>query len=118
MFWLMYILGGGLGSFAWPAIVTLGWGIGVFAHIMDIYGNTGKRLQAREAAIQREIEKERSRAIPAYYEEGRKSKRKPKRGEHLAEDENDPNAVRLTGDGELTDSFVEEWDEKQRRKRR
>jgi len=68
--------------FPWPLIVMGGWGIGLVAHGLNYYIRYGGGAIRREAAIQREIERE--IALKASYE-------KPKNDSH----------IRLTDDGEL-----------------
>lgn len=92
-------------GFPWPLIIFFGWGIGMFAHFMEYYNNYGAGRDRKEALIQREIERERERL--------NRMSEKPKNTYDDAVDQ-----IRLTGDGELTDSFVEEWDAENKRKRR
>jgi hypothetical protein len=66
----------------WPLIVMAGWGIGLVAHGLNYYIRYGGGAMRREAAIQREIDRE--MALKASYE-------KPKNDTHM----------RLTDDGEL-----------------
>lgn len=103
----------------WPLYPTLGWGIGIFIHAISYYSKYGPGARRRERYIQREIERERLRkgyvTIPDYA--GQKSKRKRDRRQ-----EDTAPAVRLTEDGELTESYVEQWnsdwreDDQQRRR--
>ncbi|HEX2621871.1 MAG TPA: hypothetical protein VHL11_17055, partial [Phototrophicaceae bacterium] len=88
-------------EFPWPLIVSLGWGIGMFSHFIGYYNKYGAGRERREALIQSEIERERSRTMST------KAKN---------EDNYDP-ALRLTEDGELTESYVEEIDEQKRKRR-
>src|SRR5262249_15796754 len=79
-------------------LVTLGWGIGLVAHGLVVYLESGPMDRMREQAIQREIEAEKRRlgirddgetddaGVPA------KSKRK-----------NEERALRLGDDGELVE---------------
>lgn len=69
---------------SWVLWVTFGWGIGVVSNIIEYYSKYGGGAERKEAAIQREIERERERLG---YE-------KPKN------DERDVR-MRLTDDGEL-----------------
>ncbi len=108
MLWLIYTSSGG--GFPWPAIVTLGWSIGLFAHAAEAL-----TAGSHERAINRAVEREQDRL----YEE------KPKhqlRGESTSLDDLDVAAprVRLTQDGEFTDSMIEEIesDEKPKRSQR
>src|SRR5262245_51556467 len=85
-------------EFPWPLLVTLGWGIGLVAHGLVVYLESGPMDRMREQAIQREIEAEKRRlgirddgetddaGVPA------KSKRK-----------NEERALRLGDDGELVE---------------
>lgn len=43
---------------SFPILTTLGWGIGLFAHIMDYYFKHGPGFDHRERYIQQEIERE------------------------------------------------------------
>lgn len=86
---LWLLLGGG---FAWPAIVTMGWGIGLLIHGITVYTEATME-QRREEMIDREIRREKMRVYgDPDYDESLLSK--PKRGG------NDP-ALRLTDDGEI-----------------
>jgi hypothetical protein len=84
------------------------WGIGMFAHFMSYYSKYGAGRDRREALIQREIAKERELRY------GSKAK-----NEELV-DTDEVRRIRLTGDGELTESFVEDLSQGDdaRRKRR
>jgi tRNA A-37 threonylcarbamoyl transferase component Bud32 len=89
-----FILGWGV----WPAWFF--WGIGLLAHISDYWNKFGPGRKQLDRAVDRELERERSRR-GAY-------KRK---NEELYEDEDDDEGarrIRLSGDGELTDSFIDE----------
>lgn len=93
-------------SFPWPLMVSFFWGLGLVAHANDLVSNRRK-----ERAIERTIEQERA----MLYGE------KPKRA--LMDDyEGDSTAaerrVRLTEDGEFTDSLIVEIESEQKRKRR
>jgi hypothetical protein len=112
MLWIIFgfsnsFFGGGIFSIPWPLIVMFGWGIGLVAHAIDTAAHSNKASRSQEAAIQREIERQRERF--GYYDE------KPKNEPDIIEGER---SVRLTDEGELTDSFAQEWDEEQKRKRR
>lgn len=73
----------------------LGWGIGMVAHAVDTYFQTGGRITAREAAIQREIERERPYA------------EKPKRSRLVIAD-----------DGELMEVVEDNWEAEEKPKRK
>lgn len=96
-------------------IVAFFWGIGMFAHIADYWNKYGPGRDSHERAVQREIERERARRMG--YGVSRKRK-----NETLFDDEEDDEAprVRLTRDGELTDSTLRDLtdEEIERRKRR
>ena len=49
---------GGLGAFPWPIIVTIGWGIGVVAHIFVTFGKGIDNSKMVEKEYQRLKEKE------------------------------------------------------------
>jgi hypothetical protein len=83
-------------DFPWPVLVSMGWGIGLAAHGVDTYFQTGNRIRAKEAAIQREVERERERL----YDE------KPKRSRLV-----------IAEDGELMEVVEESWAEDDKPKR-
>jgi serine/threonine protein kinase len=106
MLWVIFYMGSGLplglselNLFPWPLIVMGAWGIGLAAHAMDTFG-AGRQ----ERAIQRAVERER---------EQQWADEKPKRDF----DDDEARQIRLTGDGELTDSVVEQWERDERGKR-
>jgi len=87
-------------GFPWPIIVMLGWGIGLGAHGLTLFFSSPSRVEARERAIQREIERERERLVnDDYYE-------KPKRDQRM----------RLTDDGELIE-IDDDLEDTEKRKR-
>ncbi len=83
--------------FPWPIFPTLGWGIGMVAHVMDYYSKYGPGAEWREQAIQREIER--------YRQQSGLSDEKPKRDAYY----------RLTDDGEL-EEVVDEYNKKRKRR--
>ena len=91
MLWTIWALTGG--GHPWPIYPMFGWGIGITIHFITYYTEHGAGRERREQFIQREIDRERAKL----YGE------KPKR-----DDMGDAAPVRLTGDGELTDSFMDE----------
>jgi serine/threonine protein kinase len=92
-------------SFPWPLIVMLGWGAGLVGHALDTFGTIN-----REKAIDREVERERQRLMDQSL-----VSEKPKNDFASG---STPVGVRLTGDGEFTESMVAEQDELQKPKRR
>ncbi|HVU09668.1 MAG TPA: protein kinase [Phototrophicaceae bacterium] len=90
MFWIVFGSGGG---FPWWLIITLGWGIGLVAHAGEMLSVT-----TRESAIEKAIAQERRQF---------EVDEKPKRDRR----------VRLTDDGEFTDSMAEEIDSEEKAKR-
>jgi serine/threonine protein kinase len=123
MFWGIYLFGtDGLMTmigdgdvsewmeFPWPLIVTFGWGIGLISNFFEAVG-AGRH----ERAIEQALERERSMM----------GSDKPKRALAAPDDEQEYDEprrpVRLTADGELTDSIVmeiEDDDDAQRTRRR
>ncbi len=77
----------------WPMYPMMGWGIGLVAHAMGYYYEHGLGREHRERALQREIKRERGRVYGV---------EKPKNKNTLG----DFSRVRLTEDGELSDSFI------------
>ncbi|MFN8452819.1 MAG: 2TM domain-containing protein, partial [Anaerolineae bacterium] len=104
MLWLIYFSSAGTfldfaHSFPWPLIVLLGWGIGLVSH-----GFEAMTSISRERAISRAVERERDRLY---------SGEKPKR----EEPSDYSREVRLTEDGEFTDSMIEDMDAEEKAKR-
>ncbi|MCC6615384.1 MAG: protein kinase [Anaerolineae bacterium] len=91
--WSIFALSGM--GFPWPIFVSFFWGIGLVADIAE-----KSRSGANQRAVEREVERERQRLM----DEEEKPKRK--RG-----------AIRLTEDGELTDSMIDELDMEEKPKR-
>ncbi len=77
------------GGFPWPFIVMAGWGIGLFAHFMDMIQSFSSVQSRRDAIVQREIEREKER-IGLYEKPKRESLQKSKRA-----------PMRVSDDGEL-----------------
>ncbi len=92
----------------WLIFMTVGWGSGVVSHAWDYYTNYGPGARRKEERIARAIE-----------EELGKHKNKAKNDLLLDEDDlplSDARSVRLTEDGELTDTYVEEIQERHMRR--
>ncbi len=88
--------------FPWPLMVMFFWGIGLVANAAEAFG-----AACSERAIERELERE--RAIL----DSEKPKRAP-----AADQDGSPMSIRLTQDGELTDSMIADLDDDARRARR
>jgi hypothetical protein len=102
--WIIWALTD-FGGFPWPIFPTLGLFIPSFVIIYSYYQKHGGGRERREDLVRREIERERERL-------GLSSvKRKHD------DDYDDDRHVRLTGDGEFTDSFVRDVDTESRRGR-
>lgn len=108
MLWMIYFLGGSLPDvgefvtgFPWPALVTFGWGIGVVINFSEMVTAEG-----RERAIQRAVEREMG--------EKRKNSDYP---DETDDADDGARQVRLTADGELTESMAVEWDQESKAKR-
>ena len=82
-----------------PLVISIGWGVGMVAHMLDYYYSVGGAAQRRERAIQQAIEDEMSL---------RRNFEKPKR---------DPR-MHLTEDGELEEIADDEMDYEVEPKRR
>ena len=82
-------------SFLWVLIPLMGWSIGLFAHYMEYSTKYGRGREKREEFIAREMERERARMYAS---------EKPKN------DFGDVRGLRLTEDGELSESFIHEND--------
>lgn len=101
--WFIFLATGDSDSFPWTIFPTVGWGIGMFAHFMDYWMKYGPGADRRESLIQREIERELEKSgLSAKL----KNDNKPKK-----EMWDESPRVRLTEDGELTDSFIQERDD-------
>ncbi len=97
MIWLFTSIDSGF-AFPWFMIPLLGWGIGMFAHFMDYYQNYGGGREKREQLIAREMERERARIYASdTYEKSKND---------FAE-----RGLRLTEDGELSESFIQELED-------
>jgi len=81
-------------TFPWPLVVMFFWGIGLVSNALEVFGTA-----RRERAIERELERERALL----------DSEKPKRARAAAEDDL-PQSIRLTEDGELTDSMIADLD--------
>ncbi|MBL8131742.1 MAG: protein kinase [Anaerolineae bacterium] len=93
--------------FPWPLLVTAGWGIGLVINGFEAFF-----AGSHERAVQREIAREESRLLEREYA-------KPKRSaEALLDAPTTAERVRLTEDGEFTDSLIEEMEREDRRGRR
>jgi hypothetical protein len=75
--------------FPFPLVVMFFWGIGVVSNALEVFGTA-----RRERAIERELERERALL----------DSEKPKRARAAESDA--PQSIRLTQDGELTDSMI------------
>lgn len=106
----LFVIGG---EHPWPIYPTFGIGIGIFAIWMDYRTKYGAGRDYRESVIEREMARERERMSGV-------SPRKAKNDEEAPGDPGDEagRGVRLTADGEFTQSFIEELDDEAKRKRR
>ncbi len=99
---IWWMVTGGDFSFPWFLIPLMGWSIGLFAHYMQYSTKYGRGREKREEFIAREMERERARMYAT---------EKPKN------DFGDARGLRLTEDGELSESFIHEdgvYDEQRR----
>jgi serine/threonine protein kinase len=110
MLWGIWALTTFMG-FPWPLIVMAGWGIGMVAHVMEYNHKHGRGAARREQEIQRELERARLR--------GELSAAEPIEAypDKLKNEDVGERRVRLTDDGEFTDSFVDDLDDLDRRGR-
>ena len=105
MIWLFTSIGEANFTFPWFMIPLLGWGIGMFAHFMDYHQNYGGGREKREQLIAREMERERARMYSSdSYEKSKND---------FAE-----RGLRLTEDGEISESFIQELEDDEYNKRR
>jgi hypothetical protein len=94
---------GGGGQLPGPFIVTFFWGLGLFAHYMDYSGKYGRGRERRERLVELELEKERERV-----------RRVKQKNDDLYYDEE--RSIRLTEDGELSDSTVDHIEDERRKR--
>ncbi|MFW5691040.1 MAG: protein kinase domain-containing protein [Chloroflexota bacterium] len=84
-----------------PNVITMLWGIGLFAHTVNTLAEYGPGYMHRQRRIDAEVEREMQRI----YGEMEAGKRK--------NDQHTPN-LRLTSEGEFTESFVDEIESRRR----
>ncbi|GEM_PF-386826 len=122
MLWYIFLSNNeGGGGFPWPLIVTLAWGIGLV-----INGIEALSAGSQERGMQRAIERERALLNDPDLKrknEQISAKRKNEERDYGFDFEDDAPEVRLTGDGEFTESMIRDLDEevggeKRRRSRR
>lgn len=101
MLWLAF----GMDGATWPIFVTGGWGIGLVINAFEALG-AGRNQRAIEKAVERE---RRELLDETDYQRKRKN-------DSLAMERDD--SVRISSDGEFTDSMVQEIEREQRRSRR
>jgi len=118
MLWIIFLTVFGVSDdtiFPWPLVVMVSWGIGLFAHYME----TVRGAKDDQRAVDLQIEAELAFRSGQF----EKAKRKNDFGgaatlDDLGAAEADTpveRRVRLSGDGELTDSMVQEIDPRTRR---
>ena len=83
--------------FPWPLFATAAWGIGIVSQLVEYHYKHGRGARDAEAEVESQI----AREVAA------ESAGKAKRRSRLA-DEPEHRPLRLTDDGELSDSFVDE----------
>ncbi len=111
--WVVYGLLAGLGgicAFPWVLIVMFGWGIGVVANLLEYYNKHGAGALRREQEIAQALEQARRRGQLAGVDESFVI-------DKLKNEDLDDRRVRLTDDGEFSESFVQEIDDKPKRGR-
>lgn len=96
MLWVIYGLTGG--GHPWPIYPMMGWGIAVFFHAMSYYTQYGRGYDHHETQVQRELDEEYERRDTPHKPKNRQS-------DYIG------GQVRLTQDGEFTESFVDELDQ-------
>lgn len=101
------------GGYFWPMWVMGVWGIGLFFHARQYYNEHGGGRERHERFMQQEIERERQRLYGDSMVKAKNDFRDDAAGDSL-----DAPRVRLTGDGEFTDSFLQDLEQDERRQRR
>jgi serine/threonine-protein kinase len=105
MLWVIYFLTrGDAGSHPWPLWVTVFWGMGMVGHAVDYWNKYGGGRDRREEMIERELERERARVYGV------------EKAKHSPIDSGAIGSVRLTEDGELTESTIDRLEGRQKRK--
>lgn len=115
MLWTIYGVNGDaleVGDFPWPLITMLGWGIGLFFHVVDTFGH-----RDNSRAIDRQVAAEQTMRYGTSVQ-GKRKNDDLSLNDLGVNDESVARPVRLTGDGELTDSMVQEIDPRTRRRDR
>ncbi len=102
--WSIYAMSGE-GDFPWPILPGLFWGIGVAAQFFDMFSRT-----TTDAAVERILARERATI------EG--SVKRKNEDTSVVQSSKRKNDVRLTEDGELTDSVIREMETEARREKR
>ena len=116
LLWIIWLSSSG--GFPWPLFVSMGWGIGLFAHLLDYYSKHGGGAQKREARIDEEVrrhlERFEARESEIYDDEAMEG------AAVYGLDDVEPRRLRLTDDGELTsvDAYDAEADGGERERRR
>ena len=113
IFWLMYLSSGDFG-FPWPMFITGFWGIGVVSQYIEFYYKHGRGAEKREDEIEEEVTRQMRRS------QVRQMRRRKRKDEHEAVevldlDGIDARRLRLNDDGELTDSFIDQADDAEKR---
>jgi hypothetical protein len=96
MFWTIWTLTM-LGGFPWPIFPMFGFALAMGSKLAEYHQKYGGGYEARQRMIQAEIERERSRQMDEYAGKLKNEDALP--------------GIRLTGDGELTDSFIQELED-------
>ncbi|MEL6408038.1 MAG: protein kinase [Chloroflexota bacterium] len=99
-------------GFFWPFFPIFFWGMSVVAQGVEYYNKYGPGAAEREERIRREVDAEMGRS-PSY-EYAQKPKKNDDFSRLVDEKRSERGGVRLTEDGELTDSFIEERRSSQR----
>jgi hypothetical protein len=124
LLWVIYgILAGifqGICLWPWPLVAMFGMGIAAFVMLLEYYGEHGGGAARVEAEVQREIERVRASSPASLILEAEKRKNEDLDADAAPTDDADLTGrrVRLTDDGELTDSFIRTLEEQDRARRK
>lgn len=124
LLWVIYgILAGtfhGICLWPWPLVAMFGMGIAAFVMLLEYYGEHGGGAARVEAEVQREIERVRASSPESLILEAEKRKNVDPDAIAAPTDDADLTGrrVRLTDDGELTDSFIRTLEEQDRVRRK
>ena len=106
MFWVIWVAH--RGGFPWPIFVSAPWGIGILSQYIDYYYKHGRGADQGEAEVASEVTRRRRLS---QHDKGKRGQSVYDREDSLDLDNIPARALRLKDDGELSDSFVQEFEQ-------